>query len=625
MNPLRLLRKLIAVLRGGATPAEVALAVALGVLTGFMPVLSLLTVLLVGAALLLNTSVAVVLVSFGVGKVLSVLLAPVTFGMGKLLLDAPPVEALVRSAANTPFTAWMDLDRYCTLGGMPVGIWIGVVLGLAAADLVRSFRVKMAGLEEGSERFQKWTKKWYVRLVVLVLFGRRKGAKGMTYAEVLEKKTRLVRRSGLIVAPVLVLLLVGTELMFAGTVVRWGLEAALEKVNGATVDIEEVDLGVFRTTLVIKGVHVCNPRDVMRNRFSIAEIRAEFGGVDAMARKLVIDELSVTNIRTDTERTRPGEASPEAELIPWKEHEDSVFQYLKDPKFWKEKLAAYQRYRARKKAEALEELKHTRYRKLRAAHLIRESPMLHIKLVKIAGIKAGVGGMEALYDVELTDLSTDATLIAKDPALRIHTQDKAVTAVLTFSMMDKARPHTIDFEARNVSLGNMQRLLSGKNKMRFEGGTVDFVIRQGKFSPEQLNIPLEVTLSGLQAAGGEEGLLGVKSELAKVAIGALEGKGLQTTLTIRGRPYLPYVEFNLAQLSKSIAEAARGAGEAVYRAFNNRAQEYLQSEVDKGVGKWKKKLKEKGIDPGIVDPFLKGFDPRKLLRGNDGPRGIVPD
>jgi uncharacterized protein (TIGR03546 family) len=124
--PLKFIRKALGILRGGSTPFEIGLAVTLGILLGMIPGFSLLTLLLIVAALLLNIPVRIFILAFIVGKLLSVPLAPLTYGVGTLLLSIGPVESLVRLLVNAPFTAWMDFDRYCTLGGIPVGLLIGV-------------------------------------------------------------------------------------------------------------------------------------------------------------------------------------------------------------------------------------------------------------------------------------------------------------------------------------------------------------------------------------------------------------------------------------------------------------------------------------------------------------------
>jgi len=620
MGPWKLLKKLIGVLRGGATPVEIGMAVILGVLTGFIPGFSLLTLLLITLVLLLNVSVGLFLFSLVLGKLLSLALAPVTYGAGKLLLDVPPVAEGVGALANAPVAAWMDLDRYCTLGGAPVGLVIGLVLSLLLIKPVKLFRTKMADLESGSQRFQAWSKKWYVRLFSRVLLGKRK-AKGMTYAQILEKKTRVVRKAGLVVALLFLALVAAGEFLLAGAVTRRGLVWAMEKANGATVDIEAVNLSVFSGKCVVTGVHICDPHQLDRDRVRIQEIVADLD-VDALLRKkFVIDELSVADVKTDALRETPGEKLAEPPEPPEEakppERTKSLIDYLEDAKRWRDRLARLQDFLEKVKRKSPDEAEQSRrkqaerfgYRDLRADHLVKESPRLLVRKLHVAGIVIG-DNTDTVYDATATDLSDNAALAEADPKITITSRDKTVSLNVRLSLTDPEQPHSLDLLAKGVDLGKAQRALSKKNPARFSGGQADLSVTGGTFAADRLDLPLGVTLTGLEASGGEKGLLGLDPKFAEPALAALDN--LNTTLHIQGKPFAPYVTFNVPQLLASLKQAAVAAGK---KELANR----IGGELDKVSKKYGVDVRDllPGSGKGPMDTF-RGILDRKDKKKDGG-------
>jgi len=133
MNPIKLVRKLIGILRGGAAPFEVFLAVLLGVIAGFVVGFNLTFIALLVILLILNANVAVFLFFFLVGKLIAIPLTPLSFKLGKALLAVPGIEGLVRKIVNAPVAAFLGFERYALLGGLVIGIVLGLVGGFIVA------------------------------------------------------------------------------------------------------------------------------------------------------------------------------------------------------------------------------------------------------------------------------------------------------------------------------------------------------------------------------------------------------------------------------------------------------------------------------------------------------------
>lgn len=231
-----LTRKIGKLVRGKVTPAQVAMACVLGALIGFVPstrTSPALVLLLLSLLTVLNANLFVAGALAAGGKILSLLIMPVQFGVGRLVLDGP-LGGLMSTLINAPVLAWMGFEYYATTGGVVLGAVVGTLAAALMVAIIGRLRRTLAGLESGSERYQKITSKGWVRVLMWVLFGGHK----KTYAELAAKRMGLpIRPLGVVAAG----LLVGFGLdrcdVLAEPVVTYAVKTGLERANGATVDV----------------------------------------------------------------------------------------------------------------------------------------------------------------------------------------------------------------------------------------------------------------------------------------------------------------------------------------------------------------------------------------------------
>ena len=118
MGPVKLVRKIGKVLRGGVGTPQILLGCILGMMLGFTVGFNTTSALLILLLLLLNANGFLAAVSILVGKVLCLVLAPLTFRIGYLVIHQMGLEGLFRAASETPVVAFMNLHNYCQVGGM---------------------------------------------------------------------------------------------------------------------------------------------------------------------------------------------------------------------------------------------------------------------------------------------------------------------------------------------------------------------------------------------------------------------------------------------------------------------------------------------------------------------------
>ena len=120
MNPFKLLKKLVKLLRGGAGTWEIFTGCLLGMIIGMTPGFNMTIVIAVVLLLVLNAHMALALTALAIGKILCLILAPVTFEIGYVLVHGIGLEGLFHTFSQTPVLALMNLHYYCLVGGLPI-------------------------------------------------------------------------------------------------------------------------------------------------------------------------------------------------------------------------------------------------------------------------------------------------------------------------------------------------------------------------------------------------------------------------------------------------------------------------------------------------------------------------
>ncbi|MBO7517365.1 MAG: TIGR03545 family protein, partial [Spirochaetia bacterium] len=131
---------------------------------------------------------------------------------------------------------------------------------------------------------------------------------------------------------VLIVTMVTLVNIYKNPLVKRGLQYALENIFWAKADIDYVNLKIFDSSLVIKGVAVANKDKPMENLFEVGNISVDFNLVELLKKKFVMDLAQCTGITYGTPRKTSG-ALPESVLKAKKEKQrkrDEAFEKKKE-------------------------------------------------------------------------------------------------------------------------------------------------------------------------------------------------------------------------------------------------------------------------------------------------------
>jgi len=114
------------------------------------------------------------------------------------------------------------------------------------------------------------------------------------------------RWSGLIGFAVILALVLVIGFFFLDNWAKAGLEAGGTRVNGAEVNVGDVDLTLSPVGFNIQNVQITNVQRPERNLFEIEQARLDINMAQLFLGRVKIDQLVVDGMRADTERERPG-------------------------------------------------------------------------------------------------------------------------------------------------------------------------------------------------------------------------------------------------------------------------------------------------------------------------------
>ena len=518
-----LVRSIGGVLRGRGTPLQFMFACILGGMLGFIPGFSQAPGLILALTLLLiilNANLFLALAAALIAKALALVSLPVSFLAGRALLDGP-TQPLFKTAINAPVLAFFGLEYYTVTGGLLIGLVVGVTMGLGVILGVRSFRRKMAGVEETSERYQKWTSKRSVRVAFFIFAGGGKGKR--SYADLLDKRIgNPVRPLGVVFAVLVIGLLFVVKALFTDEILSAYLRNGLETVNGASVDLEATQIDLAAGKLLVTGLAMADPEALDTDLLRARRLEAQISTSDLLRKRLAMDRLIVDDASHGEKRKTPGRLIGARRTPPLppppQPGEKTLEDYLQQAQLWKQRIAQAKEWldklsgpaKREEEAKATESLKQrldrqiqqSGYARVKATHLIEGSPtftLAHLEAIKVRAVQLN----NETLDIAASNLSTHPHLLGGAPKISI--KSAAGTLDLDLSLGGAAMipsDNTIKLAYRNLPVDVFAAGLKVAGAKPMQGGTIDFATtgRWAAGPSGLIDLPLQVTLNNTSFA-----------------------------------------------------------------------------------------------------------------------------
>ena len=529
---------------------------------------------------------------------------------------------------SSSFFAWCGLEHYATTGSLVLGLIYGVAQGLGLVSMQRRLRAKLADLEEGSARYQKWASKRSAKLLAWLLLGATRGKQTWREQADDRRKGSPIRLAGVAVAALLCLGLYLAQAFLKGPTFRSVARSQFEALNGATVDLAHASIDLTDGKIDFGGLAMADPEALASNLFEARTLDLQVDTADLLSKRLVVAELSSRESATGSARQTPGVrySEPAAPPTPKPRGDEKTLEdYLKEAESWKPRLARL--------AEALEHLigapaeaeaapsAEDRERKLQqqtrqlglarvaAAHLIEGAPMLLVRKLTFEGVAATQLGTK--LDIEGTNLSSNPRLVQDPWELKLRSRDDRISVTLQAAGGSKLQAR---MSWKGITAETVASLLSISP---LRGGTVDLAL-DATFDSSRaeglwVKAPLQVTLhdTALTLPGLPETQIdaltipiGLRGPLASPRI-SLDDDQLMDALVAAGKKELANklrgkLDAALGERIPGIGGEAsaliEGTGSA--EQLTNEAKKRVEEEAKKRVGEELKKVLPGGLFGG---------------------------
>jgi hypothetical protein len=590
----KLYRSLLGVARGGVHPREIALAVLLGVLAGFVQGWNLSLGVVLLAALLLNAPWKMLGQAWATAFGLAWALTPVTFRLGHYLLSETPVGEWLEPHADGIWIVLLDLDRYTLLGGLVLAPLIAVPAAVTIGWATHLLQVRFQNLQEKIQANQHWQASRAIRFACWLLLG------SMAKAAQGAPKPRWFRPVGLGLTGVVIVPLLGCSWFYLPGHVQGGILRGLMAVNQAEVNVQRMDLSLSEGTLAIEGLRMADPRNLDQDRLRIDQLAAVLKPGPLLRGQVLIEQVRVDGLACDVPRER--RAKPYALGMPLFDGDDepadspaepghslyALPEYMPD---WKpiegrlqqvkqlvervEKLAGMSRSATSRLplSRSAGDDSHPReaadddeipqaYRELRAKrHAFGQvRPRVWVQEVRATHL-APQWGLGDDATIQLTDLASDPRITRKPARLLVVAREGQLKADVQFNLHRPGMPHDLAFEAREVPLQKLVKPAKLPDTLTVTGGKLT-LSGKGTLTSRQIDLPLRLTAKELDVkVGGTQPKGGLPADLWNQGLSKLGGLEMPSRLSGGWRS--PRLRLNAKELAAKFQEQLRAAGHEV--------------------------------------------------------------
>jgi hypothetical protein len=468
------------------------------------------------------------------------------------------------------------------------------------AFVVIGFRRMMLKVDEKSERFRRYYSKWWVRILDWMFVGKRtKDVKAMF------AKAKYVRKVGVVFAVLVVAGFLVAAHFLQNTMIKQYATSTLTNVNKAEVDMNDLGISVLGGNAHVTGIQFTDAQKPQQNSVTIGKIQANTNIRDLLIGKLVMEDVTVSEVRFGLARQTPGTVLPvsTAPAKPFdpcdyglsKEGFAKLETYVKDIKKVKEELSKLRDWlpSSKKAGEgAVVEQKPANYFDyLKAKASTLPSPRVLAKRI-VADKVIIPSEIFKNSQVQLTNVS-DAPAAAKLPIM-LEMKSYETPAKMSVGMdYSKSDTPGLTGTFEGFDMSKLQSSLSPDAGIAFQSGKASGTFT-GQLTKEKVDLTINVSLKDLQAKGTGKGVLGLGAEQTSQVMDVL--KELTTTIRVVGSLTDPHLVFDTKGLTKEFQDALVKAGKArLTTEVNKQLEKQLGDKVPAELKDTLKKPTQQGI------------------------------
>ncbi|MDA7977675.1 MAG: hypothetical protein MPJ50_02760 [Pirellulales bacterium] len=574
--------------KDGIQPREVALAVALGVIAGFVTGWNLTLVCVLLTVVLLRVPFQMFGQAWAVSAMAAWMLTPATFHTGRYVLEQSPLAAMFASHADSLSMVLFDFDRYTLTGGL---VW-GMILAIPAAWLTLAFaRSLQSRLRKVGEAIKK--ARFSIRAVCWLTFGNLDGVTNPP------KDRWIFRPFGAVLCLVTVVPMAIMAWMYGPGMMEQSILHTLSLANQAEVSADSFDLSLTDGTLHVRNLQIADAGELDHDRMRVASLTAVLKPAPLLRGRVHIEKILIDGITCDVPRETPARAYhvdlPDFDLDPHVHFDGSLEELgYKLENYARNWIEIKDRMdQAQDVIERVDALVHrddkpqTAEMEIPAEYLALRSmrsnfgsprPSIHVELIRAKHLAPQWGlGDQAM--MEVTNLNSEPELLARPTRIEFAVPDHSIECIAHLNYHGET-PHHLHLKVSNISMAEVihwDRL----PQMAVSGGTLTFH-GDGTFDHNGLELPMTVRMEHLaMALPGGSRQLGLPAELWNQGLAQLGG--LQVNAKLHGAWESPRVDVDTKGLVTQFQHQLHAAGHAMLATAVDeqvrRGQEWVQDQT----------------------------------------------
>lgn len=246
----------------------ITLALAFGLIGGFLPFFNIFSLIIFILAFILRIPFGLYLASLSVFSIVGYFLDPIFAKTGYIILTTPIFVPLWEFLYNLPLMRWSGYNNTVVMGGFTIGIIFAIILFVILNKSIILYREKIFALLQ-QNRYLKWL-----------------------VPDKIEKKG-LFRISAVIVLGVFIALIITLTTLFLDPVLKTTTQFVLSKITRKPVKIRYFKTSFNNASVNIKGMSIGD--------FKIDKIYSEFSWKYILWKKFDIQNLVIQNLHTQKE------------------------------------------------------------------------------------------------------------------------------------------------------------------------------------------------------------------------------------------------------------------------------------------------------------------------------------
>ena len=264
------LKKIWNALNHAGKPWQIALAIALGMLVGFTPILSIHNIIVLFIVLIFNIHLTVFLLAISFFGTLGLILDPLFASIGKAVLTSSSLENLFTSWFNNPFGHLTYFNNTITMGSLLVSLVLLLLVYKISSLLLVKYRTVIA------------VKIKNIPILNKIAF----------FEKEQESEVKTFRIFGVVTIVAIVGFVSLFNIVFLDNIIKSNIETAFNKSSNKTIKIGDLTTSFFNSSVEVANIKINDNSDNIHIKQATLDI--DLGQL--IFKKVIIDNLKIDGI-----------------------------------------------------------------------------------------------------------------------------------------------------------------------------------------------------------------------------------------------------------------------------------------------------------------------------------------